>query len=59
MRNQTALPQKSVMDTEQYVIAEGSYVGGLSWLVWAQRQPLCGAQTSSRIAADRGSIPSG
>jgi hypothetical protein len=31
------------MDTEQHVIAEGSYGDGLSWLVWAQRQPSGGA----------------
>lgn len=32
------------MDTERHVIAEGSYGDGLSWLIWAQRQPLHGAQ---------------
>jgi hypothetical protein len=26
------------MDTDRHVIAEGSYGGGLSWLIWAQRQ---------------------
>jgi len=32
------------MDTERHVIAEGSYGDGLSWLIWAQRQPSGGAQ---------------
>lgn len=32
------------MDIERHVIAEGRYGGGLSWLVWAQRQPFGGAQ---------------
>jgi hypothetical protein len=32
------------MDTERHVIAEGSYGDGLSPLIWAQWQPLHGAQ---------------
>jgi hypothetical protein len=32
------------MDTGRHVIAEGSYGAGLSWLIWAQRQPSGGAQ---------------
>jgi len=32
------------MDTDRHVIAEGSYGDGLSWLIWAQRQPSGGAQ---------------
>jgi hypothetical protein len=32
------------MDTERHVIAEGGYGDGLSWLIWARRQPLHGAQ---------------
>jgi hypothetical protein len=35
------------MDTERHVIAEGSYSGGLSWLIWAQRQSPHGAQPNT------------
>jgi hypothetical protein len=32
------------MDNERQVIAEGSYGDGLSWLIWAQRQPSSASQ---------------
>jgi hypothetical protein len=32
------------MDIERHVISEGRHGGGLSWLVWAQRQPFGGAE---------------